>query len=431
MRLSTRLSLAIAALLLLTTGLAALHVLSQARRATADEVAGMLSLGVLTLTQLQTGKAPTAAHAEAVLRQLDAARHLCVRWDGSAACSRQQAVGAPAWFARRVRSAPGIQSYRITLDDGRRIIAELRTDPADEISEAWRDARGLLAMLAGMVFASNLAVFFMVRRQLRPVGALVEALNALRQGRGPRPLPLPLGDELVAIAAGIDALGVQLRRSEADKRRLSREYQTAEEVQRRKLACELHDGLGQSLTALQADVATLSCRIPVDDAPGAAALESLRGTLGELGISLRDRLRQLRPRRLEGGDLCGALSELVAGFRRAQPQPRIRLRHGAPQPLDASTCLHVYRFVQEAVNNTQRHARARHLRICLGRDRSGAFWLMVADDGCGMAAVHDDRGYGLLHLRERAEALSGYVDIGPRRGGGTRVLLRWPEVSRA
>ncbi|CAL9646357.1 Sensor histidine kinase LiaS [Streptomyces sp. enrichment culture] len=98
---------------------------------------------------------------------------------------------------------------------------------------------------------------------------------------------------------------------------------------------------------------------------------------------------------------------------------------GEPPPLPPATDLAAFRIVQEALTNVVRHSRSRHARVCLGRDGT-VLRLRIDDDGPATGADADGGGNGLAGTRERAAALGGTIEAGPRPDGGFRVLACLP-----
>jgi two-component system sensor histidine kinase UhpB len=217
----------------------------------------------------------------------------------------------------------------------------------------------------------------------------------------------------------------EARRHRAELRQLSASVVEAREEERRRIARELHDELGQRLTALKMGLSSLRAggvrpaEIPrVDD-----MIEALDGTVA----AVRRIAADLRPLMLDDLGLNAAVAALArdAGQRMGL-KVDLQLEDHDP-PLDNGAAIAVYRMVQEALTNVGRHARARRVRVSLLRD-GGDIVLTVHDDGVGLPALAPaaDGRYGLLGIRERALMLGGQLQVDNPAGGGGRVCVRLP-----
>jgi two-component system, NarL family, sensor histidine kinase UhpB len=217
----------------------------------------------------------------------------------------------------------------------------------------------------------------------------------------------------------------ELERSRRALRELSASVVEAREEERRRLSRELHDELGQRLTALKIDLANLAARacLPADDASVSAMQTMLDDTLA----SVRRIASDLRPLMLDDLGLNAAIGWLARDIsQRMGMAVHTRLPVAEPA-VDPRVATALYRMVQEALTNVARHARATSVDVSL-RTRHGELALAVADDGIGLPADALQRtgSFGLLGLQERAQALGGRLKIGPRRGGGTLLVVTLP-----
>jgi signal transduction histidine kinase len=197
------------------------------------------------------------------------------------------------------------------------------------------------------------------------------------------------------------------------------------------MAREIHDQLGQSLTALKLDLAATRARLPGDDPELERRVRQMDGLLDETLDTARRLSTALRPPLLDDVGFVPALECLASEF---QARSRIECRTSLPAdlPIPSAEAMVLFRIVQEALTNVARHAGARHVRIALsGVD--GALVLTVADDGRGISAEERARpaALGLLGMRERALVLGGEVTIVGRPAEGTTVTVRLPRPATA
>jgi two-component system, NarL family, sensor histidine kinase UhpB len=216
-----------------------------------------------------------------------------------------------------------------------------------------------------------------------------------------------------------------LRRSRRALRELSASVVEAREEERRRIARELHDELGQRLTALKIDLTTLAAqaRLPADD----ARVAGMQATLDDTLASVRRIASDLRPLMLDDLGLNAAIEWLARDTSRRIGIP-VHARLPVAEPaLDPRVATALYRMVQEALTNVTRHAHARSVDVTLSSE-NGELVLTVADDGVGLSdeALQRAGSFGLLGLHERARMLGGQIDIGARPGGGTTLTVRLP-----
>ncbi len=216
-----------------------------------------------------------------------------------------------------------------------------------------------------------------------------------------------------------------LQRSRRDLRELSASVVEAREEERRRIARELHDELGQRLTALKIDLTTLAAQtaLPGTDVRVAAMQAMLDDTLA----SVRRIASDLRPLMLDDLGLNAAIEWLARDASRRMGiavHTRLPLEEPAVDPRVATA---LYRMVQEALTNVARHAQAQSVEVAL-QVRQRQLVLTVADDGVGLPeqALRRAGSFGLMGLRERAHMLGGQVDIQRRPQGGTMLTVRLP-----
>jgi signal transduction histidine kinase len=205
---------------------------------------------------------------------------------------------------------------------------------------------------------------------------------------------------------------------------------TAQEEERRRIARELHDGVNQKLSALSIALTRLGHRPPA----GAADLTGELARLQERAAGLVEEVRQLshelHPGVLQHVGLVAALQGYCEEF---ESEHGLAATFRADEdlgvvPIDRALCL--YRATQEALGNVAKHAKARHVRVSVGRDHDDVR-LTVADDGCGfdLAEARRRGGLGLISLDERVRLVGGQVTIrtGPQEGTEVRILVPLPE----
>ena len=268
---------------------------------------------------------------------------------------------------------------------------------------------GAAAMLAGF--------FLLLRRTLAPLQHLTRAMERVDPLSPGRRIELEGADPEVSALA--DAFNDMLGRLERERRGSARRAVAAQEEERRRIARELHDEIGQSLTAMMLEIETLSRTAPPELRDELGVLrEAARHAAGEV----RAIARGLRPEALDELGLQSALVALAGSVAR---DGALSVEHRLdPQvALSREEELVVYRVAQEALTNVLRHAQATHAELVLGVS-GDAVELTVRDDGIGPADDVASPGSGLRGMRERALLIGADVRVLAREPRGTEVRLR-------
>jgi signal transduction histidine kinase len=253
---------------------------------------------------------------------------------------------------------------------------------------------------------------------------LTLSVQRFRAGEFDRPIDLPPGGEVGNLAEAFNRMREELLEKERVRNRLLNQIINAQEEERRRIARELHDGLGQSLNALVFGLNTAGKTVGREPQAAIGLLSRLNISVSETIKELQEIIYDLRPSLLDDHGLIQALGWLADE----------RLRNGgiavtleteramAPIPHIQETVL--FRIGQEAVTNIRKYAQAKTVRIGLVT-YGGFVELEVRDDGIGfeptdVLAVKDKtRGWGLLGMRERASLLGGQLNIESSPGQGT------------
>ncbi|MCK6544387.1 histidine kinase [Myxococcota bacterium] len=304
----------------------------------------------------------------------------------------------------------------------------------------------LLALLLGVLLLVSASLVAVERLVVEPVSRIARAATQLGAGD----LAVRTGTrgrgEVGQLAQAFDGMAEALERrtQEAKNRAVALEHakeqlralamrlESAHESERRRLAREVHDVLGQMLTALKLDVAALKRRgakQPPEALPEAieASTRSLSAMLDALVDAVRRLARDLRPTVL---DDLGLVAALEAHGREVADRSELKIDFDVPTTpieLPAELGIALFRIFQESLTNILRHAQATRVLVVV-RVAGHSIELSVVDDGRGMSTeeTRDSRGLGLLGMRERASLLGGSFDITGRPGRGTVVTVRLP-----
>jgi two-component system sensor histidine kinase UhpB len=282
------------------------------------------------------------------------------------------------------------------------------------VVEAILLAVGLLAIL--------LVNLFLLRRSLGPLERLASAMRGV-DILGPRQrLPVSGPAELRELVVVFNEM---LDRLEHERRESGRRALAAQEVERKRIARELHDEIGQSLTAIVLMLKRIADESPAELRPELLeAQETARQSLDDV----RQIAQQLRPEALDDLGLVSALAALTARFgEQTGIEVSRTIGPGLPRLSDDEELV-IYRVAQESLTNVARHADASHVDMRLQRTDRGVA-LCVLDDGIGMTRW-DSSGDGVRGMRERALAVGAALTIADVAGGGVKVVLDLPVGER-
>jgi signal transduction histidine kinase len=217
-----------------------------------------------------------------------------------------------------------------------------------------------------------------------------------------------------------------------DNRRLSQEYVRLQEAERKSLARELHDELGQYLNVIKLDAVGIrdgDCR---EAGMLHERVEAIVANCNHIHTALAALIRQLRPVGLDDLGLGAALEHCIETWRPRLGSARLEWRlDGEFGDLDEAVTLTAYRVVQEGLNNVAKHSSAHHVTVEVTRDEPDTtgqdlIAITIVDDGVGCDTKTPTVGLGLVGMRERVAALAGRVEVESDPGAGLRLKARIP-----
>jgi len=226
------------------------------------------------------------------------------------------------------------------------------------------------------------------------------------------------------------AAEAQLAETLAENKRLTQQYVHMQENERKALARDLHDELGQYLIAVKLDAMSVHESMTAD--PGVHAVaRSMIANIDRVYGMVSGLIRQLRPVGLDDLGVTAAIEHCVNDWRSRLPLVAIEMSlTGDFETLDETRGLVLYRLVQEALTNIARHSKATavQIRIAAGRavDSGQCIEILIADDGCGADLSAPRPGLGLVGMRERVCALGGSITLASELGAGFQVEASLP-----
>jgi len=324
-------------------------------------------------------------------------------------------IGPEAVYRGIIDRPPGIKTAELTVTP----------DLDSEANDAWRAIRAVL-WLTGGILVLNVLLYVPVHRALHPTGEILKILGRMEAGELSVRLPRFELVELQRIASVFNELADRLQATLQSRQQLAERLLEVREEERRHLARELHDELGQCLTSINAEAA-YAAEIARERLPDLLpCTDAIARTTGMMMESLQQILRQLRPIGLEEFGLIAGLDQLVRNWNQ-QGRGRCAYRlevDGEFGELPDKLNVSLYRIVQESLTNATRHGGASEVVVRLVRDAE--IELTVSDNGPQRLSEAPVPGMGVLGMRERVEALGGKFALAPGENGGMVVTASIP-----
>jgi len=426
-----RLMVVVAGLFVAILGVAVVWVVTDAREAVANEVSASLEIAtqlVDLLAESSEQPGPMPGSAAERLRRLRSTRHLRIEVLDTEAVppvprvpANPDEIAVPGWFVRLVH--PEMRTVAMPTVPGGRGRVFLTTDPADEIAETWQEARRLLLVLFVFSLAAGTFVLVVIRRALRPLEELNTAVEQIERGDYSARVRMSSPPEVDAVIGRFNRMAEALQATRARNEQLTARALEIREAERRTLARELHDEMGQSISAIRAVAVAVA-----EKAEPGSDLRVRADTIADIAegvyASVRGMMHRLRPAILDELGLPRALEAMVDDWNGHHADAFCRLNVDPALPdVPEPFAINLYRIVQEALTNVAKHAEGATVSVgleCAGERR---VLLDIADDGGGFFPDDVPVGLGLTGIRERAEAIGAALTIDPGPGRGVRIVL--------
>lgn len=334
-------------------------------------------------------------------------------------------ISPPKWFVKLVEPKTEIVERKIRY--GTLVVS---SSAAGSIREAWAGFSQL--MWTGLIFfiVLNTLVYLLLSHSLRPVRYILQAINAIEHGDLATRLPHFKLPEFDRIGHSLNRMTESLaaERQLEENRQLTQLIQSHIEDERRSMARELHDELGQYVTAIKTFAVAIVNKAQEKAPDIAANAQMIVAAANHIYDGMHDIIRKLRPGALDNLGLAETLRDAVNHWQKLNENIDFDLQlSGDLDGLGELLNINIYRIIQEAINNALKHANATHIAIQLIADQKH-IQLKIEDNGLGMQfeAVDTRNHFGLLGIRERVQALYGQFELKSERNSGTKLLINIP-----
>lgn len=350
----------------------------------------------------------------------------------------------PNWFINLVQGTyPQVERPLITAD-GKQLMLIIQANPLDEMTEAWHESIAFFGSLLLLTSLTFVAVNLVFNKSIKTIAEIVDALKTIEAGDYQQRLPAFSTQEYDQIAKAINRMTDELNAAQQKNRMLTLHSLSIQEEERQRLSQELHDELGQSLTAIKV-MAVTAARKPEGVKPTTDAIITICDHLINV---VRNMMRQLHPLVLTELGLRATVEDLLNQWGERNPGLKITFNCAdAVDTLEHQYAIQVFRVIQECLTNIVRHARATeaHIDIAIASVSTSAgsnmlkdkrvgddalnvkitaqtlLKLEIIDNGQGCAAAPLKAGFGLLGMRERINSLGGELRIHAEPRQGLRI----------
>jgi len=341
---------------------------------------------------------------------------------------------APDWFVSLLSSISDPWEPKrlpvVILGDHKGDIV-ISPDPSYEYGEIWNQLKDTLQLIGTFFILINALIVWILSSALNPIEHILFSLNQLEEGNLKTRIPHLKTKELRLIGQKFNRMVKILEETIVKNHTLSQQLINLQETERKKLARDLHDEFGQSLTAIHADAAALKILANKDYPkikPSVDAISHLSKYLMELvsGMLGRLKLGVLSELGLEEG-----LVDLIKTWQLRHPKIKLQydLHLRSLPKVSETISVSTYRIVQECLTNISRHARAKHVAIQIkyeAKNKLNRFIdINIQDDGVGFSKPHRD-GFGLLGIKERIYEIHGKINIISKPKLGTALSIQLP-----
>ena len=333
----------------------------------------------------------------------------------------------PHWFVSLVEGQHPKAEHTITAFGGKQLTLIIQANPLDEITEVWHESIAFFSSLLLLTLITFLAVNLAFNKALKSIAIIVNGLKIIETGQYQRKLPDFSIQEYDSIAKAINHLAGELNTTQQENRALTQHSLEIQEDERQRLSQELHDELGQSLTAIKVMAVTAAHK----KADIKQATDTIMSVCDHLMTVVRSMMHQLHPLVLKELGLKATMEDLLNHWTIRNPELKLTL--DCPDDVDAleqKISIQLFRVVQECLTNIVRHARASQATISLEMMRSSSMEktlrLRITDNGQGCDGEKLKSGFGLLGMRERINSLGGKLAVQTQPKQGMSITASIP-----
>lgn len=321
-----------------------------------------------------------------------------------------------------------VESVSRPIDSGNIRLGKIMVsaDTESELRDLWYKTLSTLTpvMVLFMLFSFGLSLIISII--IKPIVDFLRAVNKEGELDRSNSSGFFRMSHLLRLPKHLQGIHHDLQDSSQKVHDLNNKILHLQEEERRRLSAELHDELGQHLTAIRLEAELLKTAKSLQDTQfSAEAIDKIGRDMKDI---VRSMLERLRPPEFDMFGLRGAVAEMISGWQLRHPQMNIAFQYKADfTEVDDARKLSIYRIIQEGLTNISRHAGSSALDVNISLASSDTLiTLMISDDGQGCDLTKQVKGFGLKGMRERVDGLLGKMTLNSSPDKGMKIIVEVP-----
>jgi len=442
MSLRIRLNILITTLLIILFLCSSFYTISHARNSVHSEVESSMQLVLQLIQAASAFLMPDSDEQKQVkflrkLTELDTIRHIHIeiRSPTDVLIPAEDNIlflksDAPRWFINLVKPpATEIRRWLYTPVTTP-IDILIKPDPLDEIHESWIETRNILIFLSIFIILVNILIYIAIGLYLSPIEKILDGLSNIKKGNYKLKLPHFRLPELEKISQQFNHMTQVLLETKARNQLLTKRSLEIQEEERRNLSQELHDELGQTITAIKAVAVSISNKTTLEKRYINSSVKTIVEYSDHVYQVAKNMMHRLRPSVLDEFGLVKALQNMIDEWNDNQDNIFCDFTFlDVPTDLSESLKINIYRIIQESLTNSLKHSNASQLTVIIKKDRfdnTERINLKIEDNGIGIDQDKIIPGFGLLGMKERVEMNGGVFEFESSTGNGVKINIFVP-----
>ena len=442
MSLRIRLNILITTLLIILFLCSSFYTISHARNSVHSEVESSTQLALQLIQAASAFLMPNSDEQKQVkflrkLTELDTIRHIHIeiRSPTDVLIPAEDNIlflksDAPRWFVNLVKPpATEIRRWLYTPVTTP-IDILIKPDPLDEIHESWIETRNILIFLSIFIILVNILIYITIGLYLSPIEKILDGLSNIKKGNYKLKLPHFRLPELEKISQQFNHMTQVLLETKARNQLLTKRSLEIQEEERRNLSQELHDELGQTITAIKAVAVSISNKTTLEKKYINSSVKTIVEYSDHVYQVAKNMMHRLRPSVLDEFGLVKALQNMIDEWNDNQDSIFCDFTFlDVPTDLSESLKINIYRIIQESLTNTLKHSNASQVTVTIKKDRldnTERINLKIEDNGIGIDQDKIIPGFGLLGMKERVEMNGGIFEFESSTGNGVKINIFVP-----
>ena len=434
MSLRNQISIRILLISLCITFLAGTISVWQARHSIKNEVDSSINLALELIKTSSSTQKSKQVDWISQLSRLEQTRHLKIKLKGSSGKTvpfHRHPINhstikkpPPDWFINLVLQEYPEVEYPIDKAHNSKFILIIQANPMDEVAEVWQESIIFFTAIITLVLLTLFSAQLVFNKSITSIHLIIEHLKSIETGNYHKKLPTFSTQEYETIAKAINHMTEALNKAEQQNQALTQQTLDIQEIERKRLSQELHDELGQSLTAIK----TMAITATHKKSDIKKITTSIVDICDHLTTVVRSMMKQLHPTLLAELGLKATLEDLLDQWKSRSPSTVFTLYYDYnADKVDPNIVIQIFRVIQESLTNIIRHAAATQVEISLKIKKDpNRLLLVITDNGRGCNLDKHTTGLGLPGIKERIKLLDGQLNIVSEINNGLQLRVQIP-----